>query len=64
MDPSLLCSAKDFVKLQQSGIFDTLTTLLNISSKKHGSALGPEGLKESWKVGRKESLKATELKNK
>lgn len=57
VDPSLPCSAKAFIKLQQSGIFDTLTTLLNVSNKKHGSSPGPEGLKESWNVGRRESLK-------
>lgn len=57
MDPSLLCSAKAFMKLQQSGIFDTLSALLNVSSKKLGSSLGPEELKESWNIGRKESFK-------
>lgn len=57
VDLSLLCSTKTFIKSQQSGIFDTLTTLLNVSNKKHGSSPGPEGLKESWKVGRKESFK-------
>ncbi|RMC06651.1 hypothetical protein DUI87_16089 [Hirundo rustica rustica] len=49
-------ASKVFMKLKQSGIFDTLTTLLNVSSKKHGSSLEPEGLKESWKFSAQFSM--------